>query len=69
MMNARTEMKRLFLSMQSVNTYPIKLYSVYAFPSESTKRQEIAVNKSNPRCQRTPMFIATKRLPSRDLMT
>ena len=69
MMNVRTEMKRLFLSMQSVNTYPIKLYSVYAFPSESTKRQEIAVNKSNPRCERTPMFIKTKHLPSQGFIT
>ena len=55
--------------MQSVNTYPIKLYSIYAFPSESTKRPEIAVYKSIPRCERTPMFIANKRLSSRDLIT
>ena len=55
--------------MQSVNTYPIKLYSIYAFPSESTKRPEIAVYKSNPRCKRTPMFIQTKRLPSRGFIT
>ena len=55
--------------MQSVNTYPIKLYSIYAFPSESTKRQEIAVYTSNPRCQRTPMFRATKCLSSQDPIT
>ena len=55
--------------MQSVNTYPIKLYSIYAFPSESTKRPEIAVYKSNPRCERTPMFIKTKHLPSQGFTT
>ena len=69
-MNVRIEMERLFLSMLSVYTYPsIQLYKSVFMHFHLKAPRDISVYKSNPRCERTPMFIKTKRLPSRGFIT
>ena len=68
-MNVRIEMERLLLSMLSVYTYPSKLYKSVFMHFHLKAPRDISVYKSNPRCERTPMFIKTKRLPSRGFIT
>ena len=55
--------------MLSVYTYPSKLYKSVFMHFHLKAPRDISVYKSNPRCERTPMFIKTKRLPSRGFIT